>query len=123
LAWYFASRFTALDSFEKRNQKGYLITAGDEWMHESITGRQLSKIFGGQCEDLTIQQMLEQAQRMYHVYHIHISHYTGMTREEMYISKWRELLGENLIVLEDYNNIAQTISDIVVSGQRTLHHV
>src|SRR5690606_5631209 len=30
LAWYFASKFTKLDSLDKRGQKGFLFTIGDE---------------------------------------------------------------------------------------------
>ena len=119
LAWLFAARHTKLDSFEKRGQKGYLITAGDERVHDTIDAANMKRIFGGQGEDLTAKELLVEAQQLYHVYHIHIEHSNG-ARSESVIRPWRELLGQNLIVLDDYNKIADTVTSIIKANKNLL---
>jgi len=46
LAWYFASRHTSIDNYEKRNKKGILITIGDEPNHNKYNINRLSDLMG-----------------------------------------------------------------------------
>ena len=46
LAWYFAARHTKIDCWEKRKEKGFLFTIGDEHNLPSIPGPVLEKIMG-----------------------------------------------------------------------------
>ncbi len=60
----------------------------------------------------TALQLLEMAQEQNHVYHIHLNH-GGRTVD----SRWKEMLGNNLIEISDYKVVSKTISDIILSHQ------
>ena len=74
LAWLFGARHTSCDCFEKRGEKGFLFTIGDEANWETLQHDRLKKIMGySQSDDLSDKQLLEEAQKSYHVFHIHIN--------------------------------------------------
>ncbi len=110
LAWLFAGRHTSIDCFEKRNEKGFLFTIGDESFHPVIEKDKLKKILGYEAsEDVTAEQLLSEAQRMYHVYHLHIdTGYGERTRQP-----FKDLMSENVIDVADYNNVAEIIATTV----------
>ncbi|MGB0523878.1 MAG: hypothetical protein ACPGJS_13005 [Flammeovirgaceae bacterium] len=113
LAWLFAARHTSTDSFEKRGQKGFLFTIGDEWTWEGIDEESLKRIMGySNCEPVSAEELLEEAKRMYEVFHIHINEASYRDHPKI-LNPWKELLGERLIILEDYNAIAETIASTV----------
>ena len=113
LAWLVAGRHTSIDCFEKRNEKGFLFTIGDESSWDSITADKLRTIFGyTQGEDVTDKQLLEEAQRLYHVYHIHINE-ASYKNDPQVLGYWKKMLGERLIVLDDYNAVCETISTLI----------
>lgn len=107
LPWYFASRSTSIDCFEKRGEKGFIFTIGDEPYLTSVSADAVTKIFGSGQGSFTAEQLLAEAQRTYHVFHIHINH--GGAKS----GNWRELLGQNLITIEDHNIVAEVIASTV----------
>ena len=112
-AWLIAGRHTSIDCFEKRNEKGFLITIGDEKNWNEMDARALKEIMGyAQGETVTDEQLLEEAQRLYNVYHIHINE-TGYRNDADVIGYWKERLGERLIILDDYNAVCETISTLI----------
>ncbi len=113
LAWLFFARHTSIDCFEKRNQKGFLFTIGDEGVHKALERDFLTDLLGYPFyEDIPAEQLLAEAQRMYHVFHLHVTETsTGSSRG--IIDGWRKLLQERLILVEDYNNIAEIIASTV----------
>jgi len=114
LAWYFAARHTQLDSFEKREEKGFLFTIGDEKNLVNIPGPVLEKIMGkGQYGTLTnSSELLEEARKMYHVYHIHIAETHSGKRQDVQ-SHWKEIMGDNLIVVQSSDHVSGIIASIV----------
>lgn len=113
MAWLFAARHTSLDSFEKRGEKGFLFTIGDEATHPVIEADKLRQIMGyGEAQNLTAEQLLEEVQRTHHVFHIHINEADHKNDQQVFAS-WRKLLGERFIVLEDHNAVAETIATTV----------
>lgn len=113
LAWLFAGRHTSIDCFEKRDEKGFLFTIGDEATWENADKVTLSDLMGYQFdEDVTAAQLLAEAQRMYHVFHLHI-HETSTGKSTSVINSWKSILGERLIMVEDYNNVAEIIASTV----------
>ena len=113
LAWLIAGRHTSIDCFEKRNQKGFLITIGDEKSWDSLNRHALEKIMGyTQGEELTDEQLLEEAQRLYNVYHIHVNE-TSYRDDPEVLGYWKKMLGERLIVLNDYNAVCETIATLI----------
>lgn len=113
LAWLFAARHTSCDCFEKRGQKGFLFTIGDEAAWDVLQAKALRPLMGyAQAEDLTDKQLLEEAQRSYHVFHIHINE-ASYKDDPTVLGYWRKMLGERLIILNNYNALAETIAATV----------
>jgi len=123
LSWLIGARHTKLDCLEKRGKKGYSFTIGDETTLTSINANYLQKILGySQASDVTAEQLLKECRQSYHVYHIHVKGYTNEDgryletangSDTSVIKHWQNLLGQNLIILDDANNIAETIASIV----------
>ena len=114
LTWYFAANRTAIDSFEKRGQHGFLFTFGDEEApYQTVTAEQLKSVFGpGEYTSMTPEQMLKQAQEMYQVFHIVIeqgNHYRRYPAEVR--SSWTNLMGSNVLFLKD----STYLSDLVLA--------
>lgn len=113
LAWLAAGRHTSIDCFEKRNEKGFLFTIGDEMSWDNLDARSLKKILGyAQADDLTDVQVLEEAQRLYNVYHIHVNE-ASYRNDPQVLDYWKKMLGERLIILEDHLAICETIATII----------
>lgn len=113
LAWLFAARHTSIDCFEKRQQKGFLFTIGDEAVHPKLEKKFLSELLGYDFgEDISAESALQEAQRMYHVFHLHI-HQTSTGHSQRIVDSWKALLGERVIIVEDYNSVAEIIASTV----------
>lgn len=113
LAWLIAGRHSSIDCFEKRGQKGFLFTIGDEASWDKISAADYEEIMGYHVEtSLTDKQLLKEAQRMYHVFHIHAQQGTYRNDPKI-LEYWRGLLGERLIIMEDYGKVCEIISSIV----------
>jgi hypothetical protein len=113
LAWLVGGRHTSIDCFEKRNEKGFLFTIGDEKSWDSVTAKRLKDLFGyGQADDVTDTQLLEEAQRLYNVYHIHVNE-ASYKDDPIVLGYWKTMLGERLIVLNDYHAICATIATLI----------
>lgn len=119
LAWLFSARHTSCDCFEKRGQKGFLFTIGDESNWDKLQRERLEQIMGyAEAVTLTDKQLLEEVQRSYHVFHIHINE-ASYKNDPQVLGYWKGMLGERLIVLNDYNAIAETIAATVAMIQGT----
>ena len=117
LAWYFAAYHTAIDCWEKRERKGVLITIGDEPPLLTLPESAVKQIMPAtkQGGSYTAGQLLEAAQRMYEVHHIHLLHHSGGTANERYgTAEWDKLLGEkNVHIAQGEERIPEMIIDIV----------
>lgn len=116
LAWYFAAKHTSIDCFEKRNKKGVLITIGDEKCLSSISDRDLTKIMGNlQHKSYTSKELLDLAKEKYNVYHLHMIE--GNNGKDVTVkNQWKNLLGENLIFIDNVDNVADEIANIVYNN-------
>lgn len=114
LAWYFAGHRTSIDCFEKRNQKGFLFTIGDDAVHKDLPKNSFDQIFNkGEFENMSSFDCLQQAQKMYNVFHIHINE--TMTGQQSYVlESWKEILGNNLIEIKDHKNVSKVISTKII---------
>lgn len=111
LPWYFAATKTVCDSMAKRGRKGYLFTLGDEEPPAGLSADEIASVTGERPErDYTSEELLDMAERNYHVFHImveqgsHYRHYGDRVR-----SKWNNLLGQRAIGLSDYTRLAEVI--------------
>jgi len=111
LAWLVAARHTSIDCFEKRGKKGYLFTVGDENTHELVSKAKVQELLGYNPEaDFTAEQLLREAQQKYHVFHIHCADSRPTHAVE---TQWKRLLGERFLVLDDSDNLAETIATTI----------
>lgn len=115
LAWFFASRFTKTDAWTKRGQKGFIFTVGDEPVLPNLPSSAIKQIFGdtnGVEGNITTEQLLKEVQEKYNVYHIVIEHSGKATNS---IQGWKNLLGQNCLVLKDQDKISELIAETVLS--------
>jgi len=115
LAWYFAGFHTAIDCFEKRNKKGFLFTIGDEPVLKSIPSMTLRKIMGSNEQyytDYTTDDLLNKAREIYTVKHLHLKQGSNGNRPEV-MDGWKQLIQDDLIIVENKMDIANIITDIV----------
>ena len=115
LPLYFAANHTSIDCFEKRGKKGYLFTIGDEYTPPALTRDQIKEITGDTSQtDLTYQELLDAASRMYDVYHIIIAEGNCARSQLDRVTKsWRDVLGQRAIVLSDYKKLSEVIVSLI----------
>lgn len=116
LAWYFAGYHTSTDCFEKRKQKGFLFTIGDEPVLQQVPKSYLKAIMGdGQYEDFSADKLLAKALETYDVYHIHIAETSAGSRPET-VNSWKQLLQDRLLIAKSHRDVAQIIADTVLQN-------
>jgi hypothetical protein len=112
LAWYFAAYHTAIDCFENRDRKGVLITIGDEPPLLTLPESAVKQIMPAtkQGGSYTAGQLVEAAQRLYEVHHIHLAHHrSGHVPDD-----WDRLLGpDHVHIAQGEERIPEIIIDIV----------
>jgi hypothetical protein len=114
LAWYFAANHTVTDAWEKRGQKGLLFTIGDEPCLKHLPKNVIQELMGKPLQSsYTDKQLLKAAREKYDVYHLHIMQGSAGERSVGY---WQTLLDQQCIVVDDYEKVANTLSDIVISN-------
>lgn len=109
LTYYVAARHTVTDSYTKRGIKGFLFTVGDEPILPIYPASALKGIFGDNeslQSSIRVEDILKEAQESYHVYHIAISGNRGG-------DFWKQLLGDNYILCDNYKDIPKLIAEIV----------
>lgn len=113
LAWLVAARHTSVDCWEKRGEKGFLFTVGDEAPWSKLEAETQKKLLGyAQPEDISIKDLLEEVSRSWNVFHVHIQE--GTYRDDPRVfEEWRQLLGERFLVLDNYQNLAELIASTV----------
>lgn len=123
LAWYFAGAKTSIDCFEKRGKRGYLFTIGDEEIPDGLEASHLQKVFGADASKAgySAEACLQMASRYYEVFHILVEEGSHpKSRGVDYVaSTWQPLMGQRLIRLANYKDLAEVIVSIiqVVEGE------
>ena len=116
LAWYFAAKHTSIDCFEKRGEKGFLFTVGDEPVLSEIPKKRLDEISGpGHQGSYSSKQLLDAAREKYNVYHLHIKETASGSRQEV-MDGWRQLMADNLIIVNKHQEVSGIISDIITKS-------
>lgn len=120
LAWYFASQHTKIDCFDKRGQKGFLFTIGDEPTLKLIPKRSLTDIMGdGQYENFSANILLDKAREKYNVFHLHIRQTGAGSRQET-IDGWKQLMGDNLIIIERHEDVSSVIAELIMGKNEVI---
>jgi hypothetical protein len=120
LAMYFLARHTALDSIAKRGRRGYLFLIGDEMPYPRVNPREVRKFIGDDLrEPIGTEAMIAELRRSFDVYYLMPSA-AGWGGDTEILTRWRELLGQNVLVLDDLDAVCETIAVTVGLGEDTI---
>lgn len=116
LPWYFAAKHTKMDCFEKRGEKGFLFTFGDEEPTPHLTSRDIEKTFGNQdylqTRMITADECLKMASEKFYCYHIILRTSQYRWYSDTVIRKWRNLMGGHVCDLSDHEYLPELVSTI-----------
>jgi hypothetical protein len=110
LAWYFAAKHTVTDAWEKRKQKGFIFTIGDEPSHNNLAKNEIDGLMEGAEKGYTNKELLDLASEKYHVYHLHVMEGSDGHNS---LKFWQNLMGERCIRIDNYADIPKKIAEIV----------
>jgi len=125
LALYFMARHTAIDCHEKRGRRGYLFVIGDETPYPKVNRREVADVIGdGLQSSIPTEQVIAELERTYDVYHV-LPKMTQHWNNPVIHSRWKELLGQKALRLEDPAAICELIAATIgVAEQRVdLEHL
>lgn len=112
LVYFFAAHMTSTDAFEKRNQKGFLFTIGDEACHPDLSKEAIEQHIGYPVErGYSFDELYALAKARYNVYHLHIGDDFITERS------WKDRLGENLIKVSNYKDIPKLIVQVLLANK------
>lgn len=112
LAWEFAASRVESDAWDKRKEKGFVFTIGDEPFLKQFPASAFREIYGSNRSvqsTLTAAELFEAASKKFNVYHISLDH-GYRTSDPM----WSQLLGPNHVIIKDHNEVASTIARIIL---------
>jgi len=108
LVWWFALNKTHCDAINIRNRKGYLFTIGDEAYHPVLARDHIKRFLNGDVEaDVPVAELLVDLQEKWEVFHLITP--TGATEGQNAKTKWREILGERVVVIDDWERLGEVI--------------
>ena len=123
LALYFMAAHTAIDCFERRQRKGYLFTIGDEKPYAKLRRDQVRQYIGDALkQDVAVEQVVAAVQRCYEYFHIiptNTSHGGSFAVQD----RWRRLLGERVLLLDDEEAVCETIALAIGLNEGVLEDV
>lgn len=110
LPWYFAARHTIIDSFLKRQKKGFLFSVGDEGVPEVLEAKHIKNVFNDVAQDIPSADLLRMVEERYEVFHLIVQQGHNYRHSPTYVEgRWRSLLGERAILVSDYTRIPEVI--------------
>jgi hypothetical protein len=123
LAWAFGAYKTQTDAWEKRKQKGFLFTVGDELFPMSTNVDYFTNMFSNNItDDPTPTSLLEAASEKWNIYHIiiaqgHFTDYRGQLQKVK--DSWKQHLNRRALVLYNYDYLPQLLVSAIAleSGQ------
>jgi hypothetical protein len=97
LALYFLSEHTDTDAWVKRKKRGYLLMTGDELPYPAVSRHQVEALIGDAVdEDIATEAVVATLQEKFEPFFF----IPDQTRRERCERRWRDLLGDHVICLE-----------------------
>lgn len=100
--WWLAANHVTTDCWEKRNQKGFLFTIGDEPCHPTIETDEFKRVIGA-GETKTMRELYNKASERWEIYHLCLGS----------CEAWKDFPKERLIHISDYRTIPDVLAKIV----------
>lgn len=120
LAMYFMARHTATDAWEKRGKRGYLFLIGDESWYPHVDPRQVEQIIGDSlAEKISTPDIARELQEKWDVYFI-VPQHGSYFKDSRITNSWRDLFGQNVILLEEEDAVCETIALAIGMGEGTV---
>jgi hypothetical protein len=117
LAMYFMARHVSLDSVQKRGRRGYLFLIGDEMPYPRVNPKEVKRFIGDNLgEAISTEAVIAELQRTFDVYFL-IPAAAGWGGDTEILARWRKLLGQNVIELDDLDAVCETIALTVGLGE------
>jgi len=118
LAWLVGARHTSIDCWEKRKQKGFIFTIGDEPVNKEIPADIISRLTTGkEPKTISSADLYKETSERFNIYHFHIVHDQSSATEGR-MEGWKELLGQNFIIVDDHKKIAKMIAQIIIDNHK-----
>lgn len=109
LGIYAMAYHTSVDCFEKRAKKGYLFTIGDEKPYDVVRASHARDLLGDALEkDIPLETVIAATLAKFEYFHI-IPTNTYHGKDADVQKRWRDLLGERVLLLADENAVCETI--------------
>jgi hypothetical protein len=120
LAMYFVARHTDLDAVAKRGRRGYLFLIGDEMPYRRVNPKEVRQFIGDDLrEAISTEDMVAELRRSFDVYYL-MPTAAGWGGDAEILTRWRDLLGQNVLELDDLDAVCETIAVTVGLGEDTI---
>ncbi len=117
LAMYFLARHVLMDSMVQRQRKGYLFLIGDELPYPKVKPKEVKRVIGDDlAEPIPVASIVAELQRKFEVFFI-LPASASYGGDSEVLAAWRELLGQNVLELDDLNAVCETIALTVGLGE------
>ncbi|NHZ91098.1 VWA domain-containing protein [Massilia sp. CCM 8733] len=117
LAFYMVAQHTDMDCWLKRRKKGYLFITGDELPYPAVSRHQIGSLVGDTLdEDVPIAEAIAAASETYHVFFL----IPDLGRRGRCEKRWRELLGDHVICMEEPGDACAVAAAIVGLTERAI---
>ncbi|NHZ64872.1 VWA domain-containing protein [Massilia genomosp. 1] len=117
LAFYMVAQHTDIDCWVKRRKKGYLFITGDELPYPAVSRHQIGSLVGDTLdEDVPIAEAIAAAAETYHVFFL----IPDLGRRARCEKRWRELLGDHVICMEEPGDACAVAAAIVGLTERAI---
>jgi hypothetical protein len=117
LAMYFMARHTSIDCHERRGRRGYLFLIGDEMPYPRVRAGEVRRVIGDRlAEHIPVEAIVAELTQRYDVYYI-LPEGTAHAGDRQVLDRWRGLLGQNVIQLDDLDAVCETVALTVGLGE------
>jgi hypothetical protein len=118
LAAYFLARHTATDANEKRGRKGYAIFIGDERYYPKVSASQVKNIIGDDVQDnIPTPDIFKELGEKFETYFLIPKTGASHSGDDRIRKPWVELLGQNVLVLDDPAAVSETLSLMIAIAE------
>jgi len=122
LGMYILADKTSIDCFEKRGKKGYSFIIGDEKSYK-LNKATVKSVCGDNIQsDIPLKDLIEKVQEKYELFFI-IPNNTSHYHDPRLKAFWANLLGQNVIMLEDPELICECIAAQIGMCEGTIDSV
>lgn len=120
LALYFLAQHTEMDCWVKRQKRGYVFVTGDELPYAQLARTTVDGIVGDRLDDdLKAEEIMAEVSKTFVPFFVIPDHGRRARCER----RWRDLLGDHVLCLEDPRDVCYVTAGAVALHERVVPHV